>query len=74
MYVLADVEWVENDQGLISFTQIAMFRVDEKMETGSVQIEKNSPEGFLFPSMGSYGIHRRHQGRLPVCTVLFTSL
>ena len=29
MYVLADVEWVENDQGLISFTQIAMYRVDE---------------------------------------------
>ena len=30
MCVLADVEQVENDQGLISFTQIAMFRVDEK--------------------------------------------
>lgn len=30
MYVLADVEWVENNQGLISFTQIAMLRVDEK--------------------------------------------
>lgn len=30
MYVLADVEWVENDTGLISFTQISMTRVDEK--------------------------------------------
>ena len=30
MYVLADVEWIENQQGLISFTQVAMFRVDEK--------------------------------------------
>ena len=30
MYVLADVEWIENQQGLISFTQIAMLRVDEK--------------------------------------------
>ena len=30
MYVLADVEWVENQSGLISFAQIAMIRVDEK--------------------------------------------
>lgn len=30
MYVLADVEWVTNPEGLISFTQIAMIRVDEK--------------------------------------------
>ena len=30
MYVLADLEWVENNTGLISFTQISMTRVDEK--------------------------------------------
>lgn len=30
MYVLADLEWVENDAGLVSFTQISMTRVDEK--------------------------------------------
>ena len=29
MYVLADVEWVENNDSIISFTQIAMVRVDE---------------------------------------------
>lgn len=30
MYVLADLEWVKNDAGLVSFTQIAMTRVNEK--------------------------------------------
>ena len=29
MYVLADLEWVENKDKRISFSQIAMVRVDE---------------------------------------------
>lgn len=29
MYILADLEWVENEEKKISFTQIAMVRVDE---------------------------------------------
>ena len=29
MYVLADIEWIENKAGKISFTQVAMIRVDK---------------------------------------------
>lgn len=36
MYVLADLEWVDNDQEKISFSQIALMRVDaEWNKTGS---------------------------------------
>ena len=48
MYVLADVEWAENDQGLISFTQIAMFRVDEKWKLVRCISRRIRPKDFSF--------------------------
>ena len=48
MYVLADVEWVENDQGLISFTQIAMFRVDEKWKLVRCKSRRIRPKDSSF--------------------------
>ena len=48
MYVLADVEWVENDQGLISFTQVAMFRVDEKWKLVRCKSRRIRPKDTSF--------------------------